>query len=784
MIYIIYTDAQYEKAEEISDFLVEDKKLTVYSSEEGCIILNSDDRIDQDAAIVLISDFAVKDERWQGMIQALSQEIRIIPVNSTRNADYTEPELIPEKIRELNYIYIDENYFNNIWDCLVVEKSFYDIKNMILVNRSVWIFSKFSADFLLTNEKEVKQYLLLFLKKIREERDAYFREEISGIIDYLKISLQYIKILKNERNTNYIKRIIGSIVLIIYGIIFFSIINRNTRFLYSDIVMWAGVYGEVAPINCVKLVDNLRNPVISDQVKLETYNKISEHLDLNWHNTPVGGFYKWTINDAQIAADERYIWSANENGNIAKWDTYTGEIVEQEKVSSRPLWLIASSEEDAFFVVVDYDGYIYKKSHGNSWEKSEETFEIPPQVGTEMLYDGKQNFLAITGADGALLYFDCQQGFNLLGVEQYDKIFCAEISDSGLEAVVCKEGVLYDVCIKENGSVDEITIPINWYNNCSMDILNGAVVMADEHFQIVTWSREYPEKVETAGMVLSLPIHLCYFNENVIVYNDRNTGIHLYDLSRKLDLGNILENVVDVSFLTTYQNTVMAYSSASSTCYTENVESLLPVSQINSDKMYVYREKEMTSDGMIRQVSIENEYIIRAILHRQGEEEILITDGARRYFVGELQRDSSLVEDEVFSYYIDSPVSFVGKPTVVGIVNGGETLLAGSSDGSFFEVTYTNTNAFLKGAQRQIPSHAAIVAIYQTDDYYYLEDVTGTFWKTRIGYKALTEEGVIEAVREKLHCAAYGDVGDTVSKDTLEALDVKIMPGNGYEVWE
>ena len=76
----------------------------------------------------------------------------------------------------------------------------------------------------------------------------------------------------------------------------------------------------------------------------------------------------------------------------------------------------------------------------------------------------------------------------------------------------------------------------------------------------------------------------------------------------------------------------------------------------------------------------------------------------------------------------------------------------------------------------QIPSHAAVVAIYQSTDCYYLKDVTGTFWRTRIGYDALTQEGAVEAVKEKLHYAAGSDIYGTVSKETIKALNVKCLP--------
>lgn len=108
----------------------------------------------------------------------------------------------------------------------------------------------------------------------------------------------------------------------------------------------------------------------------------------------------------------------------------------------------------------------------------------------------------------------------------------------------------------------------------------------------------------------------------------------------------------------------------------------------------------------------------------------------------------------------------------------------GSSDGSFFETIFTETGYFLRGSHFQLPSHASIIGIYQTADYYYLKDITGTFWRARIGYNAMTPEGAVAAVKEKLHCAANDEIYEVVSDDTIKALDVKCLPGGGTEEWE
>lgn len=332
--------------------------------------------------------------------------------------------------------------------------------------------------------------------------------------------------------------------------------------------------------------------------------------------------------------------------------------------------------------------------------------------------------------------------------------------------------------------MEETRIPISIDSICPMDILNGVIAAADSNFQIVTWNRANPELISPAGIVLSRPVHLHFLNDDVIVYNDRNVGTHLYDLKRSLDLGEVLEDAPVVSALSASQNTVMACTWNPSVCSTENIGPLLPIDQINeNDVCAVYAEKAMFSEGRIRQASIENEYMICVVLHYEEKDNTVIIDGADHYHMEEYDFPGQNNGSKP-SHYVDKPVNFSGKPTVIGITDNGEALLTGSSDGSFFETVFLENGQYLRGSQLQIPSHAAITAIYQTQDFYYLEDITGTFWRARIGYDSLTSEGAIAAVKEKLHYAVSEDLCEIVSKETLKALEVEIVPGGGSREWE
>lgn len=100
-------------------------------------------------------------------------------------------------------------------------------------------------------------------------------------------------------------------------IIFIKTTDFVERSNYAKTVISVGNYGEVAPVNPIKLVDGITNPYISDTAKYELYNKLSEYLDKNWHNSPVGINYKWALNDAQIAADTQYIGQPTETDPLS-----------------------------------------------------------------------------------------------------------------------------------------------------------------------------------------------------------------------------------------------------------------------------------------------------------------------------------------------------------------------------------------------------------------------------------------------------------------------------------
>ena len=100
MICLIYTDEQRSAAEEILRFLMEEKQLTVHHQEKNSVTLCPNGQIDQDCAIILVSNAAVEDQAWQALVAEIPEDVRMIPVNCALNADSIDPEHIPAKLKK------------------------------------------------------------------------------------------------------------------------------------------------------------------------------------------------------------------------------------------------------------------------------------------------------------------------------------------------------------------------------------------------------------------------------------------------------------------------------------------------------------------------------------------------------------------------------------------------------------------------------------------------------------------------------------------------------------
>jgi hypothetical protein len=285
-----------------------------------------------------------------------------------------------------------------------------------------------------------------------------------------------------------------------------------------------------------------------------------------------------------------------------------------------------------------------------------------------------------------------------------------------------------------------------------------------------------------------MPAELCFLDVNTIVYHDRNWGTHLYDIEMKADLGGILYAAPALTRLFCRDKTVCGYYNGM--YITENVDMLLPASSPASNKIIkAYRDTSDESDdgNVLRSILKKNEYLVECIIDTTEGGYDVVFDGATRLFVGEKQRTDEILEGitDTMGFYSDKYISYVGKPTVLGILNNGHSAVVAASDGSFYELSFNEENGgCLVNSHKQIPTHAAIEEVILCEDYYYLKDTNGYYWKSRIGYTNEYYSDYFEEVKDKIHCAVEDELLEIISPYVAKELELKKLPGGGLEVWE
>ena len=158
-IQIIYTDNDSGIASDLSAFL----KQKVGNS-----------YLSNDAAVIVVSDEATADPVWQKEVRGLNKAVRLVPLGGIVNADYNDPDVIPPRIEELNFIRIDEDLHQNLWESLTIDQDFYDVRNTVLVNMNSWLLSDKSESFLMADLNQVKKSLKKTDEKLASETDERF----------------------------------------------------------------------------------------------------------------------------------------------------------------------------------------------------------------------------------------------------------------------------------------------------------------------------------------------------------------------------------------------------------------------------------------------------------------------------------------------------------------------------------------------------------------------------------------------------------------------------------
>lgn len=786
-VWVVFSAAEREYGLETAGYLEEHGFAAREDVSEGLIRFSGTDETAVSSAVVFLSDSATEDQAWKETVGSIPAGFRVIPVGGTVQIDYNNPEVLPTRIQEINYISLDAAYLPNIMDALLIDPSFYSVKNDVLRMVDTWLLSQKDDSFLMPSMRKSQSYLRLFQAAASRARDPQVLQKEKAAQEFLRLSAKHALLRSVTDGLRYAKYLLYAVIgaAVLAALLFVrSYINRA---FYSEILLGIDTRSENYVVNAIKTAEGLTNPFVPLSSKRQYYTYLSDLLERNWPNSPLGmGLYKWALNDVTASDDPRCLLTANGKGQAVLWDTYTGEITEREYVSDEPLAAIAVSAGNAR-TAIDGTGRVFYSEPRKAWHYSGISCPIVWTDAVRIMISDDGQSIAVIDQSQVFRLSVNESKISLQWSLSFDEIRAAALDEQG--AILClaasRDGWFVSE-IDASGSETRFALPVTLHKICSADMTSGKAVFADEAGQVWIWQRIDPNTLLNTGLLLTGPIALCISDGDYLVYHDRNAGTQLYDYRQSIPLADCLPYAYAVRRLELSDNLVIGFSG--SMIYSEDISALLPVLEITEPVLRTFSEKENADSGtVVRSVSIENEYMIKLELMLDTGIIVMI-DPSTRFFIGEAEKDDSLEDGfpEEYSYYSALGVNFTGKPTVVGIVSEADTVLIAAFDGSFYEVCIAEDGGALIASHTKVPSHSPIVRIHQTETCYYLEDAAGNLWQKRIGYKAArgNYSVLLSEIRDKLHMSVDDELISRVSPQIAKALGLHRFSAPDGKEWE
>ena len=791
-VLLIFSGTEEAYAEEITAFFMrsgfepEAAEVSEDGNRQPVRVFLAPDSVADNSAVVLLSDEATADSAWQEAVRNVPDSFRIIPIGGTVQIDYNDPEVLPPRVQEINYIKPDEHYLASLTDSLQTSPSFYSIRNEVMLMVRMWETSGRNQGQLMSSGRKAKKYLRLFEGVHAREKDPSLRAQEDTAITFLRESYANALAVTLRDAWRYIKSalLIAAGAMLLAGFLYVrSVLSRS---YYSEILMGVDSSAEDSVTTAVKIAEGITNPFVPETTKARYYTYLSELLEKNWPNTPLGmGQYRWALNDVFPSAQTRYIYTANGKGQMVLWDSWTGEITKRENVSSNPLAAIAVSAS-GLRAAIDSNGKLYLSSKEGAWTDTEIACPIvwTDAVRLRLSADGK--FLLITDSN-SLFTWSIENGQLSPLWEKNAETADADLTDEGdVLCIIRRDGIWQAARIGQDGEETCWPLGSELSETCQADVTSNRALFADTDGYLWIWDSKTPEKPVGTGLKLSLPVCLALSDGDWLVFHDRNEGTRVYDFQRKAVLASCLPYAHEVHRLEVKDTLVMGFSG--SMIYSEDISVLLPLTGVPGEIIQTFDTSADTNAGkVISSISVANEYLIRLELLLP-QQTTVIFDPATHYFVGEAQADLSLEEGlpDTFSYYSGIQVSFTGKPTVVGLIPEEDTFLIGGYDGSFYEICVNDHGGALIASHTQIPTHAAVRAIHRTANGYYLEDSAGNFWFARLGYPSMRSTGNawLQEIRGKIRMGVSDELLNLVSPQTAEALGLHRFSVPDGKEWE
>ena len=758
-------------------------------NEDGYVVVEVGKNIPCDSTVVFLTEDIESDAKWNAHVGALPDDKKIILVSRVVTEGVRLSDLIPEKIRKINTIKLDDDNYDykldELWDVLCSDKDYYTVISALYSMVEGWIVSGRTEVKLLHNIPLVIRYKRYLKKTSANEKRPYFRQRLEEINEYLKVSL-------SEEIVHLLKRSVHSLPVIalllfvsvfiiaqIYGVPKYMRITRNAAAICGD--EFTTLH---SPVQVLKTVEVIRNPMINASLKEEAFQKYNSLMCDNWPNTVIGGEYKYAQNDVRVCSDDRYIYTASGNGCCLKWDTYTGKIVKKDNISKNPLYVIDVINDEQNIIAVDEAGSVFYLSDGQ-WISSE---GIIAEYGYSTGVSLAEDRACILTNYNSVIMLDIRDGrISVVNAFSFDDVYGIKQNPDHALLVVSDNGKDKMIKVGSDGEItDSVILEYELDKTCNVDFKEDKVLFVSSSGNVYILDAG-DGSFDMLPTIITQPVRINFINDTAFYYCDRNKGNCLYDYAHGIDLGSFLPEAGFVSYSACGGNTVVCFSSGF--IFSENIGDLLPLENIDSSSvLQTFEDTEGKSGGYIRQAQITDEkYIFADITGDSGQTFSYFVDGGHYYLYTAPDQRAASARADGFEYVFSQPsaVVFTGAPTVVGVLENGDTMVIGASDGTFCEMVCTGDN-IVNVTGFKVPSGSPVRRIYLTDnDCFYIEDSDGLFWKARYGSAAVSSyEGMFNEIRNKLHYGMYDDIRDSVTDYVLKSVGVEYVPGHDGKMWE
>lgn len=776
-IEIIYTEAQKDIADSVAAFLSEKAAGTfmpVYS------------------AVIIVSDEATRDIEWQEQVRILRPGTRLVPAGSIIDADYNDPDVVPPSIEELNFIRIDEDLNDNIWDSINLDEDFYQIRNDVLVSMNSWTVSNESEAFLMNDYRKVKKAIRAIRRKKSTETEERSLQQLSAMEEYLARCRKY----SGRIHRRTVLRRTFTVLLAIFTAVITRATVQMIRELRrasfeSKLLVTERTDASVAE-DFILLSDGLANYVINGVTRGAFYSAMMDCLEYNWVTTPTGLNYKYKLYDPHFLKDERYISTLTSNRQVLIWDTWRGRIDDVLSTAAEDLKLYYVDTENGVVTYVTGDNVIYfGDAETNQWLTNGVTYE----------FSGNTDIRALSAKDQLILYDDRNMYYfsldpvirlvsytteSVMGDRAYE-VQSVYLDDEGYTKTMLLDDGFYMETVKPDGTRKGASAPIRPKEGCMSVAGKDVAVFSDEGGNIVVMSMSKME-YWYQGLRLPDPKFLALLSDDILAYCDGDLGCHLYDLVSEADLGTVLTGFDDIEYFGCGDHTMICYSGGAYHC--QDISRMLPLDEIDEGSaLFVYDNTSPEDKGMVSSVVYTDERLLRMDLFRYTDQTTVgfAIDAGHVVYAG-----SSLSDPVVFGegvlHYQNEPVKNAEDFTVVGITEDGYSMVFGTSDGQFREIAFEGDLKYRDDSYLQIPSHSAVVAIYEMEKCYYIKDADGRFWYADKLYPTHTQNNslIFDLMNSKLrtHMGMSKEVMDLIRQQTIEDTSIFLMNGADGEEWE